>query len=260
MSFNPNGYSFTFSHKTFTDKKNSAEKLIKTWLSMLTEQQREDLDCWIMEINEVIEDKLEEEEEEKMDLGKANVPLSSFSVPSEYAYNLFSPKMGSLVPLSYGTVPTYSDQCLEGCKKEKEKKMYNLDINCDCNSAPANPELVAKNYLVNRLFNAKDIKYSAAYEAFGLTTDTRPTTPKDLVERITSGKFVIKTDMEICKTHYPMDYIEWRDPAIKKDRPGFEAWEKLLNTAHLAAKDQIMIGTPADGLKALQAFEASTIQ
>lgn len=247
--------SFTISHKNF------GESVMKKFLRSLSIVERDNLDIWLTETNiDLEEEKLSMEDfmKAKKALEKANVPMTDFYVSEEYAFNMFTPTYTSLVPLSYGTTP-------EGCcgtaptPKEKEKKMYNFDTDC-CNSAPANPELVAKDYLVGRLFDAKDRKYSAAYEAFGLTIDNRPTTPKDLVERITSGKFVIKTDMEIYKTHYPMDCIEWRDPAIKKDRPGFEAWEKLLNTAHLAAKDQIMIGTPADGLKALQAFEASTIQ
>lgn len=232
---------------TITDK-SFKEKNVKLFLRKLNQEQLDQLEDWMTDVY------CEKNEEEEMDLVYTNGKLTAAD----------SNTTNSLVPLSYGTTPEpkpWKETALgKVLKKEKEKKMYNLDIDCGCNSAPANPELVAKDYLVGRLLSARDVKASAAYKTFGLETDDRPITPKELVDRITSGKFVINTDKSDYRTHYPMDFIEWRDPAIKKDRPGYEAWEKLLGTAYYAAKDQIMIGTPADGLKALQTFEVQTIQ
>lgn len=193
----------------------------------------------------------------KQVLKKAIVPVEGVSIKDDYAYMYSLPVHHSLVPLSYGT----PEPCkpVNTCKEKKEKKMYNLDIDCEYNSAP-NPELVQRDYLVGRLHSANMSKHYEGRKTFNMDPDLAPTTMNDLVQRIKDGKYVIKEDRGDKFSWNPAEQLEWKDPSKKKDEAGFKAFEKLLETATTKAKDQIMISTTADGLKALQDFESSTIQ
>jgi hypothetical protein len=103
---------------------------------------------------------------------------------------------------------------------------------------------------------------------FGLTDDKAPTTPKELKERIASGKFTIiglPKDGD-DEDEYDDDYfgcytswhrlLKWRDPSKKSDFEGFEAANKELRDLRQKTLDIIKIDEPKAGLDAIKALEA----
>lgn len=104
-----------------------------------------------------------------------------------------------------------------------------------------------RRYLNSRLYDALYAKERPLKEAFGLA-ETIPNTGADMVAAFQAGKYVINEDGD----------LEWRDPAIKKDVPGFQkAWEQVTADKQ-AAQDIITVSDPTVGLKALQDFQAKT--
>jgi hypothetical protein len=105
-------------------------------------------------------------------------------------------------------------------------------------------------------------------DQFFINDDQAPLTLKDFKDRVANGKFTVTNfdgekidsndwDDEEDKVCWNIIHaIRWRDPAKKADIVGKEAADKELSKKFTETKDQIMIGTPADGLKALQELEA----
>jgi hypothetical protein len=136
--------------------------------------------------------------------------------------------------------------------------MQDIRLNVNSTTSPTySPEQESRDYLRNRLSAAYFSKDADLERAYGLRDDSSPQTPQEMVDRILAGKYVIdeKEDGE-----YYDDlsvYFSWRDPAIKKDREGYDAAHKILKAAHNKASDQVMVLSAAEGLKALQEFEAT---
>jgi hypothetical protein len=61
---------------------------------------------------------------------------------------------------------------------------------------------------------------------------------------------------ENCWNGSIMSSIHWNNP--NRDETGYNAADAKLCAATTAANRQIQIGTPAEGLKALQEFESAT--
>lgn len=100
-----------------------------------------------------------------------------------------------------------------------------------------------------------------AMSFFGLTDDADPQTPEELVQRIKDGKYTIKPTDENDYYLNPIHLFRWHDPAIVKNKAGYNAWEtNVLDPANTVAERTIQIKSPDEGLAALQAFEATTIQ
>jgi hypothetical protein len=119
-----------------------------------------------------------------------------------------------------------------------------------------------KNYLQSRINTLYWSKYSDLQRAFGLANDERPTTAKDLIDRITAGKYVLRDDSDY-QEDFDYDFgglfgIIWRDPSVKKDRDGFNKANDALEAAKQDAIDLIVISDAATGLKAVQDFATKT--
>ncbi len=172
---------------------------------------------------------------------------------------------------SLGTIVSGACNTFVAKQEEKVNAMhcYQMPTNTTVQlNAPAeyNAEREAREHLRERLhvtFHAKDRELS---KKFGLMDEAAPRTTKDMVARIKEGKFTLskyaedQEDDEGCDYNDMYDvvrHIRWRDPAVKEDRAGYKAAYAELSKAHDAAKDAIMVGTPAEGLKALQEFEAT---
>lgn len=125
-----------------------------------------------------------------------------------------------------------------------------------------------KTYLSERVrtvFYDLQIKLNAQ---FFIDDDKAPTTLKDFKDRIANNKFTLTNydgerinasdwdDDEDTAAWGIAGAIHWRDPAKKADLAGKEAALIELSKKLTETKDAIMIGTPADGLKALQDLEA----
>lgn len=132
---------------------------------------------------------------------------------------------------------------------EKENTM-----NYDCNDQDTN----ARDYLSSRLHSIQNDKIGEMNHFFGLVGDVRPQTAKELIERITTGKYIVQPDKMEKSAYSPVDYFCWRDPSVKEDMAGMKAARKLLDVASIEVTDAIVIKTPTEALAALKDFEGKT--
>lgn len=136
---------------------------------------------------------------------------------------------------------------------KKEKKM---NFNFDSESPQAN----TLEYLSNRTYGVFSEKRDALQKKYGLVDDDAPQTPKEIIDRLASGKFVVNEDQMDKRAYGSLNQFQWRDPAQKKDKDGFKVAETALNAARTKAEDVMVVMTdPATQLKALQDFESTTI-
>lgn len=119
-----------------------------------------------------------------------------------------------------------------------------------------------KSYLETRLYHTYNEKDSELANVFGLV-DLYPKNAEETVKFIQEGKFTLRDrdreDSDFDFDDYsPFSGFIWRDPAVKKDREGYDAARAKLTKAKTAAMDRITVSSPEAGLKALQEFESAT--
>lgn len=143
-------------------------------------------------------------------------------------------------------IPTTNSEAPQQ-KGQKEDAMSDLDT--------------ARRHMDTRLYCIKSDKRKALKTQFGLADLPRPTSWADMAARLKTGQFILPVDGDDSEDRYiSLDCLEWRDPAVKKDRPGFTAAEKLLDASATKVKDAIWVKTnPEDALALLEAFESSTV-
>jgi hypothetical protein len=130
---------------------------------------------------------------------------------------------------------------------EKEYNMFRTDTNV---------EATQRNYLLDRVERTFRDKDTDLLRMFGHKNDPSPKSIKELIERITAGKYTYEGDIFELETGSPWYNIEWRDPAVKADRVGYEKAEKALLAEKDKARDAIVLGTATEGKAALDAFTA----
>jgi hypothetical protein len=141
--------------------------------------------------------------------------------------------------------------------KKKEKSMYN---NITLNPTEKfDPIEAAQDHLIDRLSAATEKKIQAARKSAGLVNDDRPRTPQGFVDRITSGKFYIPEDRKNAFAYDPTDYIEWRDPAIKRDEASFNTARETINQASDDVMDILIVKGAEAGLAAINEFKGAII-
>ncbi len=91
---------------------------------------------------------------------------------------------------------------------------------------------------------------------FGVKDDKSPRTFADVLARLTSGKFTIPEEKKNRESYDPLNWVEWRDPSIKKDEAGFKLAEAALETAKVQTLDSINVLDPEKGLSAIQALQS----
>jgi len=152
--------------------------------------------------------------------------------------------------------------------KESTMKESTMTLNIVANAAQSGAQTLeqdAREYLRSRLSKAYYAKVEDLRPAFGLEDDTPPKNPKEVIERITSGMYVLpKENVEydgdsLEEWYRPWDAIRWRDPAKKKDRDGYDLALKTLAKDRDAVMDIVMTQDSKAGLEALQKFESTTI-
>jgi hypothetical protein len=127
------------------------------------------------------------------------------------------------------------------------------------------PEDRQKNHLLDRLRQLKNEKNETMRVNFGLTELPRPKTPAELVEYIKAGKYVFKHEDDLSSDfdsefyYNPWRFLEFRDPAVKVDREGYEKAHKALDKLYDDIKDEIIVKSPEDALAALRQFESTAI-
>lgn len=147
-----------------------------------------------------------------------------------------------------------------GCAKKKDSKMsrfYDDEMDCYVESVQSDTEK-SRQYLRGRVNEIYTNKYSTLQRQFGFRSDDAPRNFTDLLARLTAGKYVIPEDKKGRDTYDPLNWVEWRDPAIVRDDAGVKVAETALDKARTTAMDAIMIADPKDGLAAVQTFEAWT--
>lgn len=116
-------------------------------------------------------------------------------------------------------------------------------------------------YVIARLQNIESEKTQEARKAFGLTDDDSPQSFNDLLARLTLGKYVYPEDKkakDVGGSYGILDYIRWRDPAVKEDEAGYDASRKQISAAYKDAKDAAVLAN-LDQLKTvLDSFKSQT--
>lgn len=117
-------------------------------------------------------------------------------------------------------------------------------------------EATKRNHLSMRAYSIFYDKEAKMERKYGLRDDRSPQNAEELIQRIKDGKFILREDKD--RQYYcPIDQILWRDPSVKKDQAGYDEKRKGLKKDFTALTDKLAIGTPEDGLTALQAWEAA---
>lgn len=160
------------------------------------------------------------------------------------------------IGMGVSTSPCYPSAPVKSAPVQKRaKKMYDCDYDC---GGELTETQQTKNHLINRLENVAGERSVELHKAYGLKDDDRPKTPREFLDRITGGKFVISEENMNKKIYYFEDAVRWRDPAVKRDEEGFELASKKLRDAQTDATDEIMVKTPEQGLEILKTFKTAT--
>lgn len=144
-----------------------------------------------------------------------------------------------------------------GLKKEEKKgsAMYDLDF-CEEDTM----DMTKLTHLSARMSNTFHAKRDELRKTYGLVDDDTPATAKELIARITAGKYVVPEDRLNAVVYEPTRHFTWRDPSVKKDEEGFKVAIEKLQKARTAAEDIIVVmSDETTRLKALQDFESTTI-
>lgn len=138
-----------------------------------------------------------------------------------------------------------------------------------CVTSPQSDAATQRDFLLKELASADYPKDRELQKVFNLNVNNTPKTYKEMIEIIKAGKYTI--DPKIAKKveaydtsddgndlddyHYSAMYgIIWPGPVADWD--GYRTAEVEKTKQYSAAKRIIMTGDAADGLKALQSFEA----
>ena len=136
-----------------------------------------------------------------------------------------------------------------------QKKGKPMCYDCDYNEQPTveNRRLTHAQNRVSSIFYQKN---GELRKMFHMDPDDRPTTGKELVERITAGKYSLKNEEDL-KNNFVwsiLDYITWRDPAVKMDEEGYKTAKAELEASYNVASDAATLGDAAAALAAINTF------
>lgn len=143
-------------------------------------------------------------------------------------------------PHCFATIPNVANQ-------KKEQAMYEY-----------NKEHEATEHLEYRLDILWEDKVVDLQKTFGLRDDNPPSTPREIIDRITKGQYKVNADSMDREVWNPFGQIRWRDPARQEDYQGFEKARSTANAARVKTLDEIRILPSEKGLEALRAFESAT--
>jgi len=164
----------------------------------------------------------------------------------------------------------YNPECCGQAPKKQEKKMFTTDMD----SYDMNETERQRQFLIQQLYNSFYTMEHELRVQFNLIETMPPKDPKEFVEFIKTGKFkftknFLNDDGSFRDAanipHFYNTYngnytsfIEWIDPDKVPDPVGLKVADKALEEAKKKAKRLISVGTPTEGLKALEEFEALT--
>jgi hypothetical protein len=138
--------------------------------------------------------------------------------------------------------------------KKQETEMYAPNIQ-------ETLETQKRNYLSSRLSELRETNVDKLRQAYGMDDDDRPMTPKEFIQRIKDGKYVIEKDQEDTEDPYSvMSYIRWRDPAKVEDSKGYKIARDILYKTYNETKDAVIILPLEDALAAVKKFEETKFE
>lgn len=150
-------------------------------------------------------------------------------------------------------------------QEKKETDMRN-DISLSVASIQARDlDIEARDRLLTRVTEIYWAKDKVLEDKYFISSPKGPKTLGELKERLAKGQFTIdggshKDDYELECWKSIDHWLSWRLKGQEKDQKGFDEAHKALKDLREKTKDQIYTSAPADGLKALQSFEAATIK
>lgn len=145
---------------------------------------------------------------------------------------------------------------LHALQKENNMRFSDNDC-CECETPGFNLDESRIDYLNGRVNDIRYTKSGKLMTKYGLVDDAPPQGAEAFLERIAAGKYVLVED----RNGYLPDQkrFKWRDPAVKEDHAGYRtAWEAV-EVQVAKAKDSIVVLPAAEGLAAVQAFEAADL-
>lgn len=130
------------------------------------------------------------------------------------------------------------------------------------NTTTTNTDLVlnARRSLTGATFGVY-MDYSRAMEKkYGLRDEDLPKTAEELIAKIKEGKYVAP---DTSAEDYDSDDYRWepyfglkfRDPSMKKDRPGYEKAMEAFGAERTAVELKISVLEPAEALKFVESFK-----
>lgn len=143
----------------------------------------------------------------------------------------------------------------------RKKKMYDNDF---CDNSTENER--KQGFLTSQLTSIFWRKTSELETKFNINPPAGPTSPKEFVDRIKTGKFsfdknYLNDDGTWRDTNNHryfnslVQFITWRDPDKPEDAEGFKAAMKEMDKALESASLKIAILPPTEGLAIVEAFE-----
>lgn len=146
-------------------------------------------------------------------------------------------------------------------KEKKEKKMSYASATLVQTPAEIPTDQKQRKYLAQRADEIYSAKKDEARKHFGLVDAPQPKTVKEFIDFIKEDKFTVEEkylDRKLPYTGYAPEFIRFRDPSIKEDQAGYDAFKDAASKALKTLKDDIVILDPKEGLEKLREFEAAT--
>ena len=146
-------------------------------------------------------------------------------------------------------------------KKKKDTNMsriYDEDLDAFVEVTPISDTYLSRSWLdqrVDGIARKIDVKLE---RQFGVRDDEPPKTFADVLARLTSGKYVIEDSKKNRESYDSLNYVQWRDPSIKRDDVGYKLAAEALRSAKTLVLDAVKVLDPKDALAPVQAFEKWT--
>lgn len=142
--------------------------------------------------------------------------------------------------------------------KKKTTRNDDMYVSQDVTVTEKNDASQTKSYFLRRIQDIECDKTREAYKTYGFAGLSRDMTPNELIARIKSDAFTLETD-EADEAHYDvLNFFTWT--TVKKDRKGYEAFQRGLADLVASTKDAIWAETDFSKLPGLvAAFKAATV-
>lgn len=143
------------------------------------------------------------------------------------------------------------------CATPKKEKNMNLNIE---QTHTRNLEAESRDHFNVQIMDHYSQRHYDLRKEYGLDNDPAPTTPEELIERITKGHYILPEKNKRNPYHSRLDHFIWRDPKVEKDEEGFEKAMDKLRKARDEAVNALMSTLDVEGFaKALKRFQEAKV-